>query len=170
MPRKRQSVAAQAAARGPLTELPAGRLDELIKGPMTPDQVQDLMLALNKAVIERIMGAEMSAHLGYAPGAPKPEGQANERNGASGRTVFTDPSVGRVEVPRGRNGSFEPILIPKHERRIRGFDERVIAMYATDGQASPFRHGAQRRNRVARTAEYVLRCACGGVSLTLTSE
>ena len=50
----------------------AGILDELVKGPMTPEQAQDLMLALNKAVTERIMGAEMNAHLGYPPGAPKP--------------------------------------------------------------------------------------------------
>jgi putative transposase len=130
MPRKRQSVAAQAAARGPLPELPAGLLDDLIKGPMSPEQAQDLMLALNKAVIERIMGAEMNAHLGYAPGGVKPEGQANERNGASGKTVITDHGAVRVEVPRDRDGSFEPILIPKHERRFRGFDERIIAMYA----------------------------------------
>jgi transposase-like protein len=97
---------------------------------MAPEQAQDLMLALNKAVIERIMGAEMNAHLGYTTGASKPEGQSNERNGASGKTVFTDHGVVRVEVPRDRDGSFEPILIPKHERRFRGFDERIIAMYA----------------------------------------
>ena len=130
MPKKRRSVAAQAAARGPLPELPAGMLDGVIKGPMSPEQAQDLMLALNKAVIERIMGAEMNAHLGYAPGASKPEGQDNERNGASGKTVFTDQGVVRIDVPRDREGSFEPILIPKHERRFRGFDERIIAMYA----------------------------------------
>jgi putative transposase len=102
-------------------------LDGLITGPMIPGQAQDLMLALNKAVIERIMGAEMNAHLGYAPGASKPAGQVNERNGASGKTVFTDQGVVRVDVPRDRDGSFEAILIPKHERRFRGFDERIIS-------------------------------------------
>lgn len=107
MKKKRQTVARQAAARGPLPELPKELLDQLVKGPMTPAEVQDLMLAFNKAVIERAMGAEMNLHLGYPPGQPKPLGQANERN-----------------------GSFEPILIPKHERRFTGFDERIIAMYA----------------------------------------
>jgi len=60
--------------------------DELVKGPMTPVEVQDLMLAFNKAVIERAMGAEMNLHLGYPPGQSKPVGQANERNGTTGKT------------------------------------------------------------------------------------
>ncbi|KUZ75926.1 transposase [Burkholderia ubonensis] len=130
MKKKRQTVARQAAARGPLPELPKELLDQLVKGPMTPTEVQDLMLAFNKAIIERAMGAEMNLHLGYPSGQSKPAGQANERNGASGKTVITDRGPVRVEVPRDRDGSFEPILIPKHERRFTGFDERIIAMYA----------------------------------------
>ncbi|WP_374982291.1 IS256-like element ISBcen18 family transposase [Burkholderia pseudomallei] len=130
MKKKRQTVARQAAARGPLPELPKELLDQLVKGPMTPTEVQDLMLAFNKAIIERAMGAEMNLHLGYPSGQPKPAGQANERNGASGKTVITDRGPVRVDVPRDRDGSFEPILIPKHERRFTGFDERIIAMYA----------------------------------------
>ncbi|RQQ03879.1 IS256 family transposase [Burkholderia stagnalis] len=130
MKKKRRTVASQAAARGPLPELPKELLDQLVRGPMTPAEVQDLMLAFNKAVIERAMGAEMNLHLGYSSGQPKPPGQVNERNGASGKTVITDRGPVRVEVPRDRDGSFEPILIPKHERRFTGFDERIIAMYA----------------------------------------
>ncbi|WP_196799184.1 IS256 family transposase [Burkholderia pseudomultivorans] len=129
MKKKRQTVARQAAARRPLPELPKELLDQLVKGPMTPAEVQDLMLAFNKAVIERAMGAEMNLHLGYPPDQPKPPGQANERNGASGKTVITDGGPVRGEVPRDRDG-FEPKLIPKHERRFTGFDERIIAMYA----------------------------------------
>ncbi|MGL3792526.1 IS256 family transposase, partial [Pseudomonas aeruginosa] len=75
--KKKRTIASQAAARGPLPALPEGLLDELVKGPMTPNQVQDLMLAFNKAVIERAMGAEMNLHLGYKPGQPKPLDQAN---------------------------------------------------------------------------------------------
>lgn len=119
-----------ASGSGPLPELPKELLDQLVKGPMTPTEVQDLMLAFNKAVIERAMDAEMNLHLGYPSGQSKPAGQANERNGASGKTVITDRGPVRVEVPRDRDGSFEPILIPKHERRFTGFDERIIAMYA----------------------------------------
>jgi len=127
--KKKRTIAAQAAARGPLPELPKELLDELVKGPMTPTEVQDLMLAFNKAIIERAMGAEMNLHLGYQPGQTKPPGQDNERNGASRKTVITDQGPVRLELPRDRDGSYEPILIPKHERRFTGFDERIIAMY-----------------------------------------
>lgn len=128
--KKRRTAAAQAAARGPLPEVPAELLDHLVKGPMTPSEVQDLFLSFQKAVIERTMAAEMNLHLGYRPGEDKPEGQANERNGASGKTLLTERGPVRVELPRDRDGSFAPILIPKHERRFTGFDDRIIAMYA----------------------------------------
>jgi transposase-like protein len=130
MPRRKKTVAGQAAARGPLPALPDELIDQLVKGPISPEQVQDLMLAFNKAVIERAMSAEMNLHLGYPPGDAKPTDQANERNGSSGKTVLTERGAVRIEVPRDRDASFEPILIPKHERRFRGFDERIIAMYA----------------------------------------
>jgi transposase-like protein len=123
-------VAAQAAERGPLPAIPAGIVEQLVQGPMTPSEAQDLFLSLQKAVIERLMSAEMSAHLGYKPGEDKPEGQSNERNGASPKTVLTEKGAVRIEVPRDRAGSFQPILIPKHERRFTGFDDKIIAMYA----------------------------------------
>jgi transposase-like protein len=130
MPSKRRTVAAQAAQRGPLPEIPAELIEQLVKGPMTASEVQTLFLSFKKAVIERAMNAEMSQHLGYRPGQDKPEGQANERNGASGKTVLTDTGAVRIDVPRDRLGSFEPILIPKHERRFTGFDDKIVAMYA----------------------------------------
>ena len=130
MPTKKRTVAAQAAERGPLPKLPEELLDHLVKGPMTPGEVQDLMLALNKAVIERAMGAEMNMHLGYRPEQAKPAGQTNERNGTGTKTVITDRGAVRVDLPRDRDGSFAPILIPKHERRFTGFDDKIIAMYA----------------------------------------
>ncbi|MGH8144010.1 MAG: IS256 family transposase, partial [Steroidobacteraceae bacterium] len=58
MPTKKRTVASQAAALGPLPEVPAELLDQLVKGPMTPAEVQDLFLSFQKAVIERAMGAE----------------------------------------------------------------------------------------------------------------
>ena len=128
--KKKRTATAQAAARGPLPEVPAELLDHLVKGPMTPSEVQDLFLSFQKAVIERTMAAEMNLHLGYRPGQDKPEGQANERNGASGKTLLTEHGPVRVQLPRDRDGSFAPILIPKHERRFTGFDDRIIAMYA----------------------------------------
>jgi transposase-like protein len=87
-------------------------------------------MAFKKALIERAMGAELGHHLGYAAGATKPDSAANQRNGRSGKTVLTGEGPVRIEVPRDRDGSFEPILIPKHERRFTGFDDHIIAMYA----------------------------------------
>jgi len=54
----------------------------------------------------------------------------NQRNGTSGKTVMTEDGPLRIEVPRDRDGSFEPVLIPKHERRFTGFDDKILAMYA----------------------------------------
>jgi transposase-like protein len=130
MPSKKRTLAAQAAERGPLPTIPAELIEQLVQGPMTPSEAQDLFLSLQKAVIERLMNAEMSAHLGYKPGEDKPVGQSNERNGASSKTILTDKGSVRIDVPRDRAGSFEPILIPKHERRFTGFDDKIIAMYA----------------------------------------
>jgi putative transposase len=105
-------------------------LDQLVTGPMTAGQVQGLFDQFKKALLERALGAEMSHHLGYAPGQAKPEGAVNHRNGKSAKTVLTDTGALRVDVPRDREASFEPQIIGKHERRFTGFDDKIIAMYA----------------------------------------
>lgn len=97
---------------------------------MTAGQVQGLFEQFKKALLERALGAEMSHHLGYAPGQAKPEGVVNQRNGKSAKTVLTDTGALRVDVPRDREASFEPQIIGKHERRFTGFDDKIIAMYA----------------------------------------
>ena len=110
--------------------IPPELLDQLVKGPMTAEEVQAACLSFKKALIERAMGGELSHHLGYRPGEARPEGQDNHRNGTTAKTVLTEDGPVRVEVPRDRDGSYEPILIPKHERRFTGFDDKIIAMYA----------------------------------------
>jgi putative transposase len=70
------------------------------------------------------------ARSGYAPGGDKPATVDNHRNGSTGKTVLTEDGPLRIEVPRDREGSFEPLLIPKHERRFTGFDDKIVAMYA----------------------------------------
>jgi transposase-like protein len=105
-------------------------LDQLVKGPMTPQEVQAICLRFKKALIERAMGGEVTHHLGYHPGEARPEGQDNHRNGTTPKTVLTEDGPIRLDVPRDRDGSYEPILIPKHERRFTGFDDKIIAMYA----------------------------------------
>lgn len=117
----------------PLRELPAipaELVDQFVKGPMTAEAVQDLSMAFKKALIERALGAELGHHLGYPAGGERPEQATNQRNGKSSKTVLTDDGPLRVEIPRDRDGSFAPIVIPKHERRFTGFDDKIIAMYA----------------------------------------
>ena len=117
----------------PLKELPAipaELVDQFVKGPMTAEAVQDLSMAFKKALIERALGAELGHHLGYPLGGERPEQATNQRNGKSRKTVLTDDGPLQVEIPRDRDGSFAPILIPKHERRFTGFDDKIIAMYA----------------------------------------
>jgi transposase-like protein len=124
---QKANAAAQAAV---LAKIPPELLDQLVKGPMTAEAVEDVSRAFKKALIERALGAEMSHHLGYAAGGDKPESATNHRNGNSGKTVLTDDGPLRIEVPRDREGEFQPKLIGKHERRFTGFDDKIIAMYA----------------------------------------
>jgi transposase-like protein len=128
MPSKRKKD--EGARPGAGASIPPELLDRLVQGPLTPEEVQAICLDFKKAVIERAMGAELSHHLGYRPGEPRPEGQDNHRNGTTGKTVLTDDGPVRLELPRDRDGSYEPILIPKHERRFTGFDDKIVAMYA----------------------------------------
>ena len=98
--------------------------------PISQTEVDAIMRRFKKAMVERMLGGEMTHHLGYPPGEPKPVGTTNHRNGTSGKTVLTDDGPLRVEIPRDRAGTFEPQLIGKHERRFTGFDDKILALYA----------------------------------------
>ena len=124
---KNAAIAARSAA---LPAIPKELIDRFVSGPMTGEAVNAASVAFKKALIERALGAELGHHLGYPSGAAKPEPAANQRNGKSAKTVLTEDGPLRIEVPRDRDGSFEPVLIPKHERRFTGFDDKIIAMYA----------------------------------------
>jgi transposase-like protein len=105
-------------------------IEALVPGPLTVAEANELIHGFKKAVFERALGAELTHHLGYGQDEPKPTGQTNHRNGSSAKTVATDTGEVRVEIPRDREGSFEPLLIGKHERRFAGFDDKIVAMYA----------------------------------------
>ena len=124
---KNAAIAAKSAA---LPKIPKELLDQFVQGPMTAEAIQDVSMAFKKALIERALGGELSHHLGYPPGGDKPAEADNHRNGSTGKTVLTEDGPLRIEVPRDREGSFEPLLIPKHERRFTGFDDKIVAMYA----------------------------------------
>ena len=97
---------------------------------MSAEAVNAASMAFKKALIERALGAELTHHLGYPQGADRPTDASNHRNGVTGKTVLTDDGPLRIDVPRDRAGSFAPLLIPKHERRFTGFDDKIVAMYA----------------------------------------
>lgn len=129
--------AAMAASKAlVLPEIPKALLDSMNIGIMTGEAVNATAFAFKKALIERALNAEISHHLGYAPGEERPAsepvslGVANHRNGDCGKTVLTDDGPVRIDFPRDRAGEFEPRLIGTHERRITDFDDKSIAMYA----------------------------------------
>ena len=126
MPSKRTKPAADMT----LPDIPKELLDQFVTGPMTAEAVEAATRKFKKAIIERALGAEMSHHLGYALGEARPEDVTNHRNGRSAKTVLTDDGPLTIDIPRDRHGNFDPLLIPKHERRFTGFDEKIIAMYA----------------------------------------
>lgn len=83
-----------------------------------------------KALLERALGAELQHHLTQeAVGAP-PDAPVNHRNGTSPKTVLTDDGTVPLAIPRDRQGTFEPVLIPKHTRRFTGFDDKIVSLYA----------------------------------------
>jgi transposase-like protein len=99
-----------------------------------------LLKQLTKTVIETALGEEMTEHLGYEKHDPAGAGTGNIRNGTRGKTVLTDAS-GHVEidVPRDRQGTFEPQIVKKRQRRLNGVDEIVLSLYAkglTTGEIS----------------------------------
>jgi len=98
--------------------------------PMSQADVDVIMRRFKTAIVERMLGGELTHHLGYPSGAAKPADTTNHRNGTSGKTVLTDDGPLDLAVPRDRDGTFEPQLIPKHERRFAGFDDKILALYA----------------------------------------
>ena len=108
-------------------------LDELLRGCERPEDLLGdggLMKDLKKALMQRMLGAELTEHLGYEHGQDAPPVQTNRRNGVSRKTVKGENGAFEIEVPRDREGSFEPRLIGKGQTRIDGLDDKIIAMYA----------------------------------------
>jgi putative transposase len=108
-------------------------LDELIKDYKKPEDLigeTGLLKQLTKALLERAMNAELTQHLGYEKHDPAGYNSGNSRNGTTSKTVKGDFGEMLVETPRDRNASFEPQILPKHQTRFDGFDEKILSMYA----------------------------------------
>jgi putative transposase len=114
-------------------------VDELLQGcPPLPLQ-EDLfgpdgvIKQLSKALIERCLQAELSTHLGYEKQESGTKEQTNARNGYTSKTLKSDQGPVEIVVPRDREGSYDPLLVKKHQTALTGFNEKILWMYAACG-------------------------------------
>jgi len=107
-------------------------LDELVKGKNPEELLGEggVLKQLTKRLVERALEGEMTTHLGYEKNSAEGMNTGNSRNGKTTKQVKADFGEVELEVPRDRNGEFEPQLVKKGQRRLPGFDEKVIALYA----------------------------------------
>jgi len=125
MPRPKKSVDPRWAP------VPDAVLDHFAPpGMLDAADVEAATQRFKKALLERALGAELQHHLAQEAGAAPPDAPANHRNGTSAKTVLTDAGAVPLAIPRDRQGTFAPVLIPTHARRFTGFDDKIIALYA----------------------------------------
>ncbi|MEL6261990.1 MAG: IS256 family transposase, partial [Cyanobacteria bacterium J06626_6] len=105
-------------------------LDELLEECHSPEDIlgnSGLMGQIKKRLVERALAGELNGHLKNEAAEETP---SNSRNGSSKKRVQTESGELELSIPRDRNGSFEPVLVPKHQRRLSGLDEKILALYA----------------------------------------
>ncbi|WP_435626938.1 IS256 family transposase [Candidatus Ferrigenium straubiae] len=113
--------------------LPQELIDSLLADYKKPEDLigeHGLLKQLTKALVERALNAEMEAHLGYGKNEAVTNPAGNTRNGKSKKTLKGEFGELPIEIPRDRHGSFEPQLIPKHQTRWTGFDDKILSLYA----------------------------------------
>jgi putative transposase len=108
-------------------------IDELLAGASTEEEIAGpggLLAELTKRLVERAMEVELTDHVGYEPHCEPPGGAGNQRNGTSSKTLITEHGKVQVDAARDRDGSFEPKIVRKRQRRFVGFDEKILALYS----------------------------------------
>jgi transposase-like protein len=108
-------------------------IDQLLEGCSSPEDIlgeSGLLKQLTKKVAERALDAEMESHLGYPKHDPSGKNTGNSRTGKSRKSVRSVHGEIDLEVPRDRNGTFEPQLVKKGEKQLHGFDDRIISLYS----------------------------------------
>jgi putative transposase len=118
-----------------LTEKQEALLNELLEcvkrgDPEAMGAQEGLMNEIRKRMVEAMLEGEMTSHLGYEAHDPSGNGTGNSRNGHSAKKVHSKDGELGLEVPRDRNGNFEPRVVRKGQRRIDGIDDVIIALYA----------------------------------------
>lgn len=107
-------------------------IDEMLKDYKTPQEImgaQGLLGELTRRLVERASQGELTTHLGYEKHDPAGNNSGNSRNGQLPKTILTEHGKQQVQIPRDRNGTFEPILLPKYQRRLGAFDDMVVSLY-----------------------------------------
>jgi putative transposase len=108
-------------------------LDKLVENYQRPEDIlgeNGLLKQLTKGLVERMLAGELTAHLGYKKHDPAGHHSGNSRNGSSKKKVKADFGEIELEVPRDRQATFEPKIVPKGERRLPGFDDKILSLYA----------------------------------------
>jgi putative transposase len=108
-------------------------IDELLAGASTEEEIVGpggLLAQLTKRLVERAMEVELTDHLGFEPHQEPPGGTGNTRNGGTPKTLVTEHGPVRIRTPRDRDGSFEPEIVRKGQRRFQGFDDKILALYS----------------------------------------
>ena len=108
-------------------------IDQLLKNYNGPEDAwgkEGIFSQIQKALMERILEEEMNFHLGYDKHAIEGRNTGNSRNGESRKTILTENESFEIEVPRDRQGEFEPQFAKKHQRRVNKFNDMVISLYA----------------------------------------
>lgn len=105
-------------------------LEQAAKKLKTMEEVQNYVKEMTKGLVQEILDEEMNQHLGYEKYSPKGKNSGNSRNGTSEKSIESSLGAMRIEVPRDRNSSFEPVLVKKHQSDISDFDQKIISMYA----------------------------------------
>src|SRR5579859_1426444 len=113
--------------------IPDEVIDQLLAGASTEEEIAGpggLLAELTKRLVERAMEVELTDHLGYEPHQEPPGGTGNTRNGTSPKTLITEHGKVPLDAPRDRDGSFQPRIVRKRQRRFQGFDDKILALYS----------------------------------------
>ena len=140
-------------------------LDELLADYEKPDDLlgeDGLFKQLKAVLLERALDAELSDHLGYEKGDPAGRGTGNSRNGYSDKTVLSEDGEIDIAVPRDRTGTFDPLIVPKGERRLEGFDDRIVSLYARGMTVREIRGHLQELYGVAVSPDLISRVTDAG--------
>ena len=108
-------------------------VDQLLAGARTEVEIAGpggLLAQLTKRLVERALEVELTEHVGYEPHCEPPGGGGNTRNGTTPKTLITDQGRIPIDAARDRDGSFEPQIVRKRQRRFKGFDDKILALYS----------------------------------------